>query len=99
MFLKLLVGSRSGAWFAGRKVSAFLTACVVACCDTGTEQVAVWEEMCLVLEHFFFFFLMSQGTSAICLPSLKVVLSAFLEMVDLSQMFTEGQGRGSALLW
>jgi len=100
MSLKLLVGSRGGVWFAVGKVSVFLTACAVGSCDTETEQVAEWEERCVFLELFFFFlFEVTQGTTTICLPSLKAVLSAFLETADLSHMFIKRQGMESALPW
>lgn len=87
MFWKLLVGSCGSIWFAVRKVRVFLTACVVGSCDTQAEQVAEWEEMCMCLELFCFSAIfVSHGTSTVCLPSLKVVLPAFLETVDLSHI-------------
>lgn len=50
---KRLPGSSGSVWFVVRKVSVFLTACVVGSPDTQAEQVAEWE-MCVFLELCFF---------------------------------------------
>lgn len=38
-----------------------------------------------------------QGTRAVCLPILEVMLSAFLETIELSHMFIKRQGKKSTL--
>lgn len=90
MSLKPFVGS---VWFVVREVPVFLTACEVGSSDIQTEQVAEWE-MCVFLELWVFLF---QGISTFCFPSLKVVLSALLDAVDLSHRFIKRQGRDFSL--